>query len=840
MVTNISPTSTNQYLKDLEKCGIATSNNLREILTTCSDPVEAIKQFQLANNVQLPSLKPVMKLLDLHGISRTDYHETVVNELTERLISKIGSLGTSQTPENIHRLERHLERCFRLYRVPRIRPIVLETLAKLPKVADRYLKLIICDKELYDQCAVSVRQQIWVKNETLFLESIEPIIDSYISEESRQHLIFVEKKSSGDILNELNNEQGGQQQQQLRSPVINFTSCFFAGEGATKQRRQRKQVQELISMIGLREQLYTRLVETLRERFISTENFYYCSLRFDLLMALRDVNMEFCGKVDVCHDFAWCLDACSKHLRTKLLDAQQLNKLKTLLESGGGGKKCQNKAIIIPEMAMIAGDPHILHLLASFAVRMLRDNAGSPRPHLPKEMGSLQLLLKLLLMGVYARSLLLGEENFVNLIERELKEINGHFLPAFSTMIVQDAIRAECQISSSIKILEDLYFKQRPSCIDMFIKEKFLCSLLWFHHLILGGDYCPLSGTIKRKQLFEPLIAFKFSEPLICMNKQLAIKDPWVQLLVQKLVQFSGCLSNELTANLFIQSFFIPNLKSIPNSIIKKKKKELEEGEVNEEEDEEIDDKILVKSFVKEFGKWREQLEETRLSRGGVGIPLRISSSSTTINTTIETKQQFLDFINSEGKFTKIVLFWADWSEACADYDKLILEIKKDEKEYGEDYQIIKLMAEGNEELAAEYKVNSVPTILAFQILELRASGNYRRLSTDKTEGIIDTTKKKEKSEEEKKEELNERLKRLINKERLTLFMKGSPSEPKCGFSQQIVKLLKSHNVQFWTFDILLDEQVRQDLDGELLGGIDVVREEMKDPAFVEKLPKLQ
>ena len=54
MSINISTTnSTPQYLTDLEKCGIATSNNLREILTTCSDPVEAIKQFQLANNVQV-------------------------------------------------------------------------------------------------------------------------------------------------------------------------------------------------------------------------------------------------------------------------------------------------------------------------------------------------------------------------------------------------------------------------------------------------------------------------------------------------------------------------------------------------------------------------------------------------------------------------------------------------------------------------------------------------------------------------------------------------------------------------------------------------------------------
>ena len=86
---------------------------------------------------------------------------------------------------------------------------------------------------------------------------------------------------------------------------------------------------------------------------------------------------------------------------------------------------------------MIAGDPHILHLIASFAVKMLRDNAASPRPHLPKEMGSLQLLLKLLVMGVHCKSLLLGEEQLINLIEGELKEVVGHFLPSFSTMLVQ-------------------------------------------------------------------------------------------------------------------------------------------------------------------------------------------------------------------------------------------------------------------------------------------------------------------------------------------------------------------------------------------------------------------
>lgn len=41
------------------------------------------------------------------------------------------------------------------------------------------------------------------------------------------------------------------------------------------------------------------------------------------------------------------------------------------------------------------------------------------------------------------------------------------------------------------------------------------------------------------------------------------------------------------------------------------------------------------------------------------------------------------------------------------------------------------------------------------------------------------------------------------------LFMKGNPSEPKCGFSRQVVALLNEEKIQFGTFDILNDEEVR-------------------------------
>lgn len=63
---------------------------------------------------------------------------------------------------------------------------------------------------------------------------------------------------------------------------------------------------------------------------------------------------------------------------------------------------------------------------------------------------------------------------------------------------------------------------------------------------------------------------------------------------------------------------------------------------------------------------------------------------------------------------------------------------------------------------------------------------------------------------EETKEELNDRLKRLMNQDKVVLFMKGSPDTPRCGFSRKIVTLLNDEGIKFTHFDILTDESVRQ------------------------------
>lgn len=62
----------------LEVLGIPGGTFLREALTSCSDPLQAIEEFQVENGILLPSLRPMMPLLDLHGVKRLDFHISVM------------------------------------------------------------------------------------------------------------------------------------------------------------------------------------------------------------------------------------------------------------------------------------------------------------------------------------------------------------------------------------------------------------------------------------------------------------------------------------------------------------------------------------------------------------------------------------------------------------------------------------------------------------------------------------------------------------------------------------------------------------------------------------------
>jgi hypothetical protein len=56
-----------------------------------------------------------------------------------------------------------------------------------------------------------------------------------------------------------------------------------------------------------------------------------------------------------------------------------------------------------------------------------------------------------------------------------------------------------------------------------------------------------------------------------------------------------------------------------------------------------------------------------------------------------------------------------------------------------------------------------------------------------------------------------EAIERLVKKKKVVVFMKGVPEEPKCGFSNAVVQILRMHGVSSYeAHDVLKDETIRQ------------------------------
>lgn len=55
-----------------------------------------------------------------------------------------------------------------------------------------------------------------------------------------------------------------------------------------------------------------------------------------------------------------------------------------------------------------------------------------------------------------------------------------------------------------------------------------------------------------------------------------------------------------------------------------------------------------------------------------------------------------------------------------------------------------------------------------------------------------------------------ENIERLVKKNKVVVFMKGIPEEPRCGFSNAVVQIFRMHGVTYDAYDVLKDEELRQ------------------------------
>ncbi|XP_022091869.1 glutaredoxin-3-like [Acanthaster planci] len=222
-----------------------------------------------------------------------------------------------------------------------------------------------------------------------------------------------------------------------------------------------------------------------------------------------------------------------------------------------------------------------------------------------------------------------------------------------------------------------------------------------------------------------------------------------------------------------------------------------------------------------------------------------------------------------------VVHFWASWAPQCVSMNDIMQEVAKQFL----NVHFVKVEAESIPEVSLKYDISSVPTFVFLKnkkVVDTLHGANGPEFSrkvewhskaassqapppnvppskiAEAPEAKTNGSAKEAKTNASAKEDLNARLKKLINSAACMLFMKGNPGEPQCGFSRTMVGILNDKNIDYKTFDILGDSEVRQGLktysnwptypqlylNGELVGGLDIVKEMNENGDLDEDFPK--
>jgi len=203
-------------------------------------------------------------------------------------------------------------------------------------------------------------------------------------------------------------------------------------------------------------------------------------------------------------------------------------------------------------------------------------------------------------------------------------------------------------------------------------------------------------------------------------------------------------------------------------------------------------------------------------------------------------------------KELSVVHFYAPWAEQCSQVNDVLVEMSK--LEQYKELKFAQIEAENVPEVSLKCGVAAVPTVIL-----LRNSTVIGRVNGVNASALTETIKhhlhnKDAPLPDAKVKESEDRLKKLVNQATCMLFMKGNPANPRCGFSRSIVSILDSHKTDYQSFDILQDNDVREGLkkfsnwptypqlylNGELIGGLDIVKEMNESGELESMLPKKQ
>ncbi|KAI2625237.1 glutaredoxin [Xylaria nigripes] len=229
----------------------------------------------------------------------------------------------------------------------------------------------------------------------------------------------------------------------------------------------------------------------------------------------------------------------------------------------------------------------------------------------------------------------------------------------------------------------------------------------------------------------------------------------------------------------------------------------------------------------------------------------------------ITTEEEWHSLVDALPRTTLLIIsFHAPWAAPCAQMATVLKTLAADYPANGETTWV-SINAEELSEISETYDVTAVPYLVlqrdgkvieavsgssAVKVrtaIEKHAKITSETAPTNGTSAVSAGELEAEPQPDpaKAKEELFKRLGDLVKAAPVMLFMKGTPGAPQCGFSRQLVGLLRERSVKYGFFNILADDEVRQGLkefadwptypqlwmDGELVGGLDIIKEELEN-----------
>ncbi|KAJ6217679.1 hypothetical protein RDWZM_008836 [Blomia tropicalis] len=497
-----------QFITDFEDINIPGKRYLRETLANCQNPMDEIREFQDKNGIILPSLQPMLPLLDLHGVRRLEFHFSVMEELRTKLIGRIEEINKMENAERNHKLKELLNKSFPLIKIPTLQPVVLTLLKVLENVEDRYLKALIADRELYQKVDVGVKRFIWQEHQNLFADEVTPLLNKYIKDKAE---IFAK----------------------IKDPQKTFFML------SPKVRRKNDVLIKLAEMVGKNVLLYDKILQFIRTIFLLTSNPHYCTLRVSLLMELHDGGVTDITQMDPCHKFAWCLDAC---IREKLFESKRVRELQGFLENVPRGQDS-----VLGDLAMALADPYAVNFIAQSIIKALYSQISQEQ--LPRNHNVLQFLLRLLNLGLHAYDILKSQ------VFKEPKlDINIliKFIPILVSFMVDDQVRsvnAKLPTDDRESALTIIEHSGPPSDEFLrFVSEDRLAAVLTIYY------------TAQAARMKDREAVIRVFGALSTAHEGRTFADQYMHILVSGLIQLGDEFCNEEFCSIIFDEIFLPAL----------------------------------------------------------------------------------------------------------------------------------------------------------------------------------------------------------------------------------------------------------------------------------------